>query len=41
MHVVRIEPENKRIGFTQKNLGITHPTAMPAPDVLLRGAADD
>ncbi|HOA23900.1 MAG TPA: S1 RNA-binding domain-containing protein [Aggregatilineales bacterium] len=41
MHVVRIEPEKKRIGFTQKNLGITHPTAMPAPDVLLRGAADD
>lgn len=41
MHVVRIEPEKKRIGFTQKELGITHPTALPSQDVSLQGAADD
>lgn len=29
LRVVRIEPEKKRIGFTQTDLGITHPTAQP------------
>lgn len=33
MRVVRIEPEKKRIGFTQRDLGITHPTALPALDL--------
>ncbi len=33
MRVVRIEPEKKRIGFTQRDLGITHPTALPAIDL--------
>mgnify|MGYP005843650169 CR=1 FL=1 len=32
MRIVRIEPEEKRIGFTQRDMGITHPVAVQAED---------
>ncbi len=47
MRIVRIEPEEKRIGFTQRDLGITHPVtaqaegSAPATGAVLPAAPED